>query len=52
MEQEEVERSIEPLLKNFVMDLELDPQEPYLERDKHVSFLLRGMVVTSAIAHS
>jgi len=38
-----VERSIEPLLKSFAVDLELDPEEPYLEREKHVAFLLRGL---------
>lgn len=42
-EQEEVERSIEPLFKAYVNSLELDPTAPLLNREKHVAFLSRGL---------
>jgi len=43
VEQDEVESSIEPLFQNYFANLELDPTYPPLNRERHVSFLLRGL---------
>lgn len=42
-EQEEVERSVDPLFQKYASDLELDLDESFLCRDKHEKFLLRGL---------
>lgn len=43
VEQDQVERSIEPLLQKFFSDQELDPSFPLLNRERHIAFLLRGL---------